>query len=71
MQDEDYVSRPVRPLDFLVILVGFIHNIVRTFETLTGEIMEITIYHSNHKTQTSKAWESMTVDLEKLQEDTQ
>jgi hypothetical protein len=31
--------------------------------------MELSIYHSNHLTQTNSAWEDMTADLEKLQED--
>lgn len=69
MNNNDYVPRPVRLLDFVVIGVGFLHNLAATLETLTGELMEITIYHSNQRTQTNKAWEDMTADLEKLQED--
>jgi hypothetical protein len=69
MNNNDYVPRPIRLLDFLVIGVGFLHNLASTLETLTGELMEITIYHSNQRTQTNRAWEDMTADLEKLQED--
>jgi len=69
MNNNDYVPRPIRLLDFLVIGVGFLHNLAATLETLTGELMEITIYHSNQRTQTNRAWEDMTADLEKLQED--
>ena len=69
MNNNDYVPRPIRLLDFVVIGVGFLHNLAATLETLTGELMEITIYHSNQRTQTNKAWEDMTADLEKLQED--
>jgi len=69
MNNNDYVPRPVRLLDFVVIGVGFLHNLAATLETLTGELMEITIYHSNQRTQTNRAWEDMTADLEKLQED--
>ena len=69
MNNNDYVPRPVRLLDFVVIGVGFLHNLAATLETLTGELMEITIYQSNHLTQTNRAWEDMTADLEKLQED--
>ena len=69
MNNNDYVPRPVRLLDFVVIGVGFLHNLAATLETLTGELMESTIYHSNQRTQTNKAWEDMTADLEKLQED--
>jgi hypothetical protein len=71
MKDHKYISRPVRFLDFLVIGAGFLHNIASSFETLTGEIMEIAIYHSNHITQTNRAWEDMANDLEKLEEDKQ
>jgi hypothetical protein len=33
--------------------------------------MELAIYHSNHLTQTNRAWEDMAADLEKLEEDQQ
>jgi hypothetical protein len=71
MKDKDYISRPVRFLDLVVIGVGFLHNIASSFETLTGELMELSIYQSNHLTQTNRAWEDMTADLEKLEEDQQ
>ena len=71
MNDRDYISRPVRFLDFVVVGIGFIHNIASSVETLTGELMELSIYQSNHLTQTNKAWEDMAADLEKLEEDQQ
>jgi hypothetical protein len=71
MKDDNYIPRPVRLLDLVVVGVGFIHNIASSIETLTGELMELAIYHSNHLTQTNRAWEDMAVDLEKLQEDQQ
>jgi hypothetical protein len=71
MKDNNHISRPVRFLDLVVIGVGFLHNIASSFETLTGELMELSIYQSNHLTQTNRAWEDMTADLEKLQEDQQ
>lgn len=71
MNDKDYISRPVRFLDFVVVGIGFIHNIASSVETLTGELMELSIYQSNHLTQTNKAWEDMATDLEKLEEDQQ
>ncbi len=71
MKDKDYISRPVRFLDFVVIGVGFLHNIASSLETLTGELMELSIYQSNHITQTNRAWEDMATDLEKLEEDQQ
>lgn len=67
--NNDYIPRPIRFLDFVVIGAGFLHNLASTVETLTGELMELLIYHSNHKTQTNRAWEDMTADLENLQED--
>jgi hypothetical protein len=54
-----------------VVGVGFIHNIASSIETLTGELMELAIYQSNHLTQTNRAWEDMAADLEKLEEDQQ
>lgn len=71
MKDDNYIPRPVRFLDLVVVGVGFIHNIASSIETLTGELMELAIYHSNHLTQTNRAWEDMAVDLEKLEEDQQ
>ena len=71
MKDDNYVPRPVRFLDLVVVGVGFIHNIASSVETLTGELMELAIYHSNHLTQTNRAWEDMATDLEKLEEDQQ
>ena len=71
MKDNNHISRPVRFLDFVVIGVGFLHNIASSFETLTGELMELSIYQSNHLTQTNRAWEDMATDLEKLEEEQQ
>jgi hypothetical protein len=71
MKDNNNISRPVRFLDFVVIGVGFLHNIASSFETLTGELMELSIYQSNHITQTNRAWEDMATDLEKLEEEPQ
>lgn len=68
--DKDYIPRPVRPLDVVVILLEFVHNIAQVFEVLTESFYELSIYHSNHKTKTAKAWEEMSADLEKLQEET-
>ena len=71
MNDDKYVPRPVRFLDFVVVGIGFLHNIASSFETLTGELMELSIYQSNHLTQTNRAWEDMATDLEKLEEEQQ
>jgi len=71
MNNDNHISRPVRFLDFVVVGIGFLHNIASSVETLTGELMELSIYQSNHLTQTNKAWEDMATDLEKLEEDQQ
>jgi hypothetical protein len=71
MKDDNYIPRPVRLLDLVVVGVGFIHNIASSVETLTGELMELAIYQSNHLTQTNRAWEDMATDLEKLEEEQQ
>jgi len=68
---DNHISRPVRFLDFVVVGIGFLHNIASSVETLTGELMELSIYQSNRLTQTNRAWEDMTADLEKLEEDKQ
>jgi hypothetical protein len=66
----DKIPRPVRLSDFLVILTGFIHNLAQTVEAMTSELLELSVYHSNQKTKTIRAWEDMTADLETLGEET-
>lgn len=68
--NDDFVPRPVRRSDFLVIVVGFIHNLTSALEAFTDELLELSIYHANQKTKTMKAWEDMSQDLEKIQEET-
>jgi len=68
--DDDFVPRPVRRSDFVVIFAGLIHNVASSIHTFTEEILEISIYHANQKTKTMQAWEDMTQDLEKIQEET-
>ena len=63
------IPRPVHRSDFLVIFSGFFHNLMQTFETLSSELFELSIYHANRKTETSQAWEAMAQDLETLGED--
>ena len=69
MDDFNKIPRPVHRSDFLVILAGFFHKLMQTFETLSAELFELSIYHSNRKTKTSQAWEDMAQDLETLGED--
>ena len=63
------IPRPVHRSDFLVILASFFHNLMQTFETLSAELFELSIYHSNRKTETSQVWEAAAKDLETLGED--
>jgi hypothetical protein len=42
---------------------------MRTFETLSAELFELSIYHANRKTETSQVWEAAAKDLETLGED--
>jgi hypothetical protein len=68
--EEEFIPRPVRRSDFTVIFAGLVHNLASSFHTFTEEILEISIYHANQKTKTMKAWEDMSQDLEKIQEET-
>ena len=70
MSKEEKLPRPVRPTDFLVILTGFMYNLTQTVEAFASELYELSIYHANQKTKTMKAWEDMSQDLEKIQEET-
>ena len=44
MDDFNKIPRPVHRSDFLVIFAGFLHNLMRTLETLTAELFELSIY---------------------------
>jgi hypothetical protein len=70
MSKQDKVPRPVRPTDFLVILTGFMYNLVQTVEAFASEIYELSIYHANQKSATNKVWEEFSQDLETIQEET-
>ena len=68
-EDKDSVPRSITPADFVVVISGFVLNIIRSFEMLASELLEISVYHANRKSKVSKAWEQFTSDLEKIQED--
>ena len=63
------VTRPVRPIDFLIVGLDFVHNVLETFLVLIRELIEIASYHTYRENEVSKAWEEFTNDLEKIQED--
>lgn len=63
------VTRPVRPVDFLIVVLDFVHNLIETFLVLIRELIEIATYHSYRQSEVTKAWEEFSNDLEKIQED--
>ncbi len=67
--DKDYVPRSITLSDFLVVVSGFAVNIIRAFEMLASEILDLAVYNANRKTKVSKAWEQFTSDLEKMEEE--
>lgn len=68
--DDNKVRRPVRLADFLVVGANLMYNLAQVLETATGEILELSMYHANRKTEEAKAWESFSQDLETMKEDT-
>ena len=69
MDDEqDYVPRSITLADFLVVLSGFSVNIIRAFEMLASEILDLAVYNANRKTKVSRVWEQFTSDLEKMED---
>jgi len=67
-EDKDYVPRSITLADFLVVVSGFAVNIVRAFEMLTSELLDLAVYNANRKTKVSKVWEQFTSDLEKMED---
>ena len=67
-EDKDYVPRSITLADFLVVVSGFAVNIVRAFEMLASELLDLAVYNANRKTKVSKAWEQFTSDLEKMED---
>ena len=67
-EDKDYVPRSITLADFIVVVSGFAVNIVRAFEMLASEILDLAVYNANRKTKVSRAWEQFTSDLEKMED---
>lgn len=67
--DKNRIRRPIRPSDFVVILAETAYNLSQVASGFFESLYELSIYHSNHKTETNQAWEQMTQDLETLEED--
>jgi hypothetical protein len=67
--DHNKIRRPIRPSDFLVILTETAYNLSQVATGFFESLYELSIYHSNQKTETNQAWEQMAQDLETLEED--
>ena len=63
------IRRPIRSSDFLVIATETAYNFAQVVSGFFESLYELSIYHSNHKTETNQAWEQMAQDLEALEED--
>jgi hypothetical protein len=68
--EDDKIRRPVRWTDFLVVFTETLFNLSQVIETFFESLYELSIYNANRVTQTHKAWEKMSQDLETLQEET-
>jgi hypothetical protein len=66
--DKDYVPRSITFADFLVVLSGFVLNIIRAIDMLASEILDLAVYNANRKTKVSRVWEQFTSDLEKMED---
>jgi hypothetical protein len=66
--NKDYVPRSITLADFLVVITSFFVNIIRSFEALATDILDVAVYNANRKTKVSKVWEQFTVDLEKMED---
>jgi hypothetical protein len=67
--DNNKIRRPIRPSDFVVILAETAYNLSQVASGFFESLYELSIYHSNQKTETNQAWEQMAQDLETLEED--
>jgi hypothetical protein len=67
--DNNKIRRPIRPSDLIVILTETAYNLSQVATGFFESLYELSIYHSNHKTETNQAWEQMAQDLEALEED--
>jgi hypothetical protein len=68
--DDKKVRRPVRFADFVVIGAELNYNLMQVLTAATEDLLELSIYNANRKTELNKAWEEFATDLETIQEDT-
>ena len=69
MKNDDFLNRPVRLSDYLVIISGFFLNLTSVIEALADDLHQLAIYHSNQKAQEGKIWQNFSQDLETLKEE--
>lgn len=67
--DNNKIRRPIRSSDFIVIVAEAAFNFTQVVSGFFESLYELSIYHSNHKTETNQAWGQMAQDLETLEED--
>ena len=67
--ENNRIRRPIRSSDFVVILTETVYNLSQVATGFFESLYELSIYHSNQKTETNQAWEQMAQDLETLEED--
>jgi hypothetical protein len=67
--DNNRIRRPIRSSDFVVVLAETAYHLSQVVSGFFESLYEISVYHSNHKTETNQAWEEMAQDLETLEED--
>lgn len=67
---DDKVRRPVRFADFIVIGAELTYNLMQVLTAATEDLLELSIYNANRKTELNKVWEDFATDLETIQEDT-
>jgi hypothetical protein len=63
------IRRPIRSSDFVVIFTETAYNLSQVATGFFESLYELSVYHSNQKTETNQAWEQMAQDLETLEED--
>ena len=66
--DSNNVPRSITLSDFIVVITGFLLNLVRAVEMLASEILDLAVYNANRRTKVSKAWEQFAQDLENMED---
>ena len=57
--DNNRVRRPVRFADFLVVGAELVFNMMQVFTAATEDLLELSVYNANRKTELNKAWEAV------------